>query len=50
VRALELAGRLVLHKSLEGALRLASTLRMPALADRIGNTLLVRPVFLLILP
>lgn len=44
MRALELAGRLVLHKSLEGSLRLASTLRMPALAERIGHMLQVRPV------
>ncbi|KAL2629278.1 hypothetical protein R1flu_013964 [Riccia fluitans] len=38
-RALELASMLSLHKSLQGAVKLVSALRLPALAERI-NTLL----------
>ncbi|KAL3687304.1 hypothetical protein R1sor_013613 [Riccia sorocarpa] len=38
-RALELASMLSLHKSLEGAVKLVSAMRLPALAERI-NTLL----------
>lgn len=38
-RALELSSQLSLHKSMEGALKLVTAMRLPSLAERINQLL-----------